>query len=549
MQEVRHAIVVSVIVAEVLGLHYFFASSGFVTVVEREVTVTVLLFLDSIMTFIIFTSIIIDVAYYFSLAVAFSYIGIDVFSITYLSSFIAGISISSFIYFIVNRSFSDTLVTNARNFRPKFHLTTIAVSVGFWLAQFLLFRSPFLSLGSLVDVVLISLVGEIQLSPLSAASWLSLPYVLSQLGVVREDKGVCIGEILGVLRRTSFSRSRLNVKYSWQKVKAKYCLSFENAKNYNVVILGTSGSGKSHLAKKIIEKLDVSYLVFDVHGEYKFEKAKRLDASTISVNPLSLFGQSPRQRALEVAYMLKSVFNLGNLQTIDLYNLIFESYQEKGIYEDDQRSWSIQPPTFRDVVVLAERKKKFITSSAELNKITALEPYLNFVANNMFFSNSVNFEEIFGESYVIDFSSITIPEVKYIMVETFLRALLSYIYLGKTSNLKKVVILDEAPFVLSKESGEQLVERLFAEGRKFGLGFVVISQTTEYVKKLISNSAYVFVLNMVEPGDVEYVSRLIAGADQDVYKAIYENLRKLERGMIITRNILHDEIFLVHVSE
>ncbi len=549
MQEVRHAIIVSLLIAEVLGLHLFLSSPGIVTALEREVAISVLLFLNSIIAFAVFASAIIAASYYFPSFVAFSYLGVDISSITYVSSFISGISVSSIVYFFVTRSFSDAFVTNARNFKPKLSVTATAVSVAFWLVQFFLFHSLFLSVGALIDVVLISLVGEVQLSPLSAASWLSTPYLLSQFGAVREEGGVCIGEIVGVLRRTSFSRSRMNVRYGWQKVRANFCLNFEKAKNYNVVILGTSGSGKSHLAKKVIERLNVGYLIFDIHGEYKFDKAKRLDASAISVNPLSLFGQSPRQRALEVAYMLKSVFNLGNLQTIDLYNLIFEAYQEKGVYEEDPRSWSTSPPTFRDVIILAERKKKFITSSVELNKINALEPYLNFVASNMFFSNSVNFDEVFSENYVIDFSRITIPEVKYIVIETFLRALLSFIYMNVSPKLRKVVVLDEAPFVLSKESGEQLVERLFAEGRKFGLGFVVISQTSEHVKKLISNSAYVLVLNMVEPGDVEYVSRLIAGADQDIYKAIYENLRKLERGMIITRNILQDEIFLVHVVE
>ncbi|WP_160164881.1 ATP-binding protein [Candidatus Acidianus copahuensis] len=336
--------------------------------------------------------------------------------------------------------------------------------------------------------------------------------------------------------------------YKWSPLNGKYCININDNKNFNMIILGTSGSGKSFLAKKILEVGKLNYTIFDVHGEYDIEGIKRLDASKISINPLSLLGQSPRERSLEVAYVLKSLFNLGNIQTIDLSNLIFEAYQEKGIYEEDDTTWILDPPNFRDILVLLNRKKTLATNAQEINKYQSIEPYLSFITNKIFMYNSINISEIINNPVIIDFSKIPTLEIRYILIDTILRSILSYMYVSGQSKLRKMIVIDEAHFVLSKESGLQLMEKLFAEGRKFGFGFILISQTSEYVKKLIPNSAYIFVLNMIEPGELEYISKLLGGSDMDIYKAIYNSLLRLPKGLIITRDILQDEIVLVRSS-
>jgi Predicted ATPase len=369
---------------------------------------------------------------------------------------------------------------------------------------------------------------------------------MSQIGSNREEKGICIGEIIGILKRSSFSSSKIstNSNYKWVSYRSKFYINLERNKNFNIIIVGGSGSGKSHLAKNIIRKGNFHFLIFDIHGEYDVN-AKRIDVSKISINPLSLFGQSPRQRALEVAYMIKSIFNLGSLQTIDLSNIIVDTYGEKGIFEDDERTWNLPPPNFRDVLMLLEKKKKLVTTSQELNKIQSLEPYIYFLATNTFMDNSINLYDLISDDYVLDFSKVTIPEIKYVIIETILRSILAYMYISGLSNFRKMIVIDEAPFILSKESGEQLMERLFAESRKFGFGFILISQSVEYVRKLIPNTSYVFALNIVDPTEIDFISRLIGGQDPDIFKAIYNSLPKLERGLIITRDILRDEIILV----
>jgi Cdc6-like AAA superfamily ATPase len=550
MQDFRHVFIILLSIIEAVLFSIYFKADAITLVIERDIFILIVIFINSILIYLLFSSIIMSVLYYFSLYMVFMFIGINLLSLTYFLSYIVGTSFALLGYLFINRSFNDNFILNLKNFKLNINIFSIVLSTIFVIILFLFIHNVVILIGSLFNIFILSVSGEIVLSPLTLASWIATPYLLSQLGEIKTNKGICIGKINGVLRRSTVELGKIktSTKYKWSNIKSNFCIDLDNSKNYNIVIVGTSGSGKSSLAKVIVSKLNVSYLIFDIHGEY-FTEAKRIDASLISVNPLSLFGQSPRQRALEVAYMLKSIFNLGNLQVIDLFNVIFEAYEEKGIYEEDSNSWNNTPPNFRDVILLLEKKKKYVTNSSELNKIQSLEPYLNFVSNSMFYANSINYNDIFKDNYILDLSKITIPEIKYIVIETILRSLTSFMYSTGTSKLRKMIVIDEAPFILSKESGQLLMERLFAEGRKFGIGFILISQTSEYIKKLLSNSAYLFALNLVEPADLDYVSRIISGPDQDIYKSIYDSLHKLDRGLIITRNILQDEIFLVRIQE
>ncbi|MEM0199872.1 MAG: ATP-binding protein, partial [Saccharolobus sp.] len=320
------------------------------------------------------------------------------------------------------------------------------------------------------------------------------------------------------------------------------------AKNYNTVIIGTSGSGKSTLAKYIILESNVSYLIFDLHGEYFIENGKRIDMSKASINPLSLDGTSPRQRALEVAYMLRSIFKLGNLQTIDIFNIIMETYFEKGIDENDSKTWVNPSPNFYDVLIYLEKKKKVIDNSQDLSRISSIEPYIQFLANQILLGNNMDMKEIFEGNIILDFSRVATDELKYILIETILREFLNYLYKRGFSQLWKFVVIDEAPFVLSRETGLKIVERLFAEVRKFGSGIILISQISENLETILQNSAYIFIFNVIEPTELEYLSKLLGGSDREKITAVYEAIRSLDKAHIITIDGYNRDILLVKLN-
>jgi len=518
---------------------------------------TIIVALNGIISFILFNSILMSFiclpVFFVLYSIVFNQ-NFDQSVLTFIYYAPYYIIVSIFIYFIysfIKRNFYDYLVDELR--KTKIDFSPIKLGIGILISLLLywfLFKNFLFFIGSFLATIVVSLYGFYYELPLIALNWIALPYLVTPKQKTQENNLV-IGKIVGRLGRGGVINSTFYTSdpvYKWIKYDGIYSLNFSESKNYNTVIIGTSGVGKSSLAKKIVKNLTVSYLIFDLHGEYNIDGAEKIDASSISINPLSLFGRSPKERALEVSMMLKSLFNLGNLQTIELVNLILEAYMEKGIDEIDKRTWDNPLPTLRDLILLIERKKKLANTSQDLIRYQSIEPYLQFLSSAVFSNSTVNVNDLLTRNMIIDFSRVPTNEIKYIIMETLLKSIQSYMYASGVSNLKKMIIIDEAPFVLSKESGKQLLERLLAEGRKFGFGFIIISQTTEYVKDVLANTNYYFIFNLIEPKELDYASRLVGGSDPHYYSVIYETLQKLPIGYCVTRDLLRGEVYLLQLT-
>lgn len=562
----KHAIMTSLIVLEFILIKYAIPNliiiPYYIYPAVESAELLVIFFLDGILVEFIFTSLVMVILYYPLILFTYSLFQQQSLSffflldlLTFSSTYFISALFIGFIGWFIRRNMSDTwfeqLSLFGYRFKPKIALIgfTLVIAIYF----FLFYGNLPLIAGSMLNVIGISLFGDYYDLPLVLLSWFATPYSLTPRGEISKQ-GICLGNILGILSKSSIIDSsviRVNSsrKYRWSGIKANYCIDFSKTKNYNIIIVGTSGSGKSNFAKLLVSKLSVNFLVFDLHGEYYLNEVKRVDVSQISVNPLSLFNRNPKERALEIAYMLKSLFNLGNIQAIELTNLIVEAYAEKGLDPDDPSTWSQNPPTFRDVLLLLERHKKNALSTQEINKYQSLEPYLQYLSSTVFQSNSINFEELLNSSYILDFSRVPTNEVKYIIMETILKSIQSLMYSRKSTKIENLVIIDEAPFLLSKESGKQLIERLLAEGRKFGFGFLLISQSVDYLKDVIPNAGLFYAFNIVEPGELEYISKFFGGSDLDMYYTLYETFPKLPRGVFVTRDLLGRFIYLVQFYE
>lgn len=562
----KHAIMTSLIVLEFILVKYVIPNliiiPYYIYPAVESAELLVIFFLNGILVEFIFTSLVMVILYYPLILFTYSLFQQQSLSffflldlLTFSSTYFISALFIGFIGWFIRRNISDTwfeqLSLFGYKFKPKIAL--IGFTLVIVLYFFLFYGNLPLIAGSMLNVIGISLFGDYYDLPLVLLSWFATPYSLTPRGEISKQ-GICLGNIVGILSKSSIIDSsviRVNSsrKYKWSGIKANYCIDFSKTKNYNIIVVGTSGSGKSNFAKLLASKLSVNFLVFDLHGEYYLNEVKRVDVSQISVNPLSLFNRNPKERALEIAYMLKSLFNLGNIQAIELTNLIVEAYAEKGLDPDDPSTWSQNPPTFRDVLLLLERHRKNALSAQEINKYQSLEPYLQYLSSTVFQSNSINFEELLNSSYILDFSSVPTNEVKYIIMETILKSIQSLMYSRKSSKIENLVIIDEAPFLLSKESGKQLIERLLAEGRKFGFGFLLISQSVDYLKEVIPNAGLFYAFNIVEPGELEYISKFFGGSDLDMYYTLYETFPKLPRGVFVTRDLLGRFIYLVQFYE
>ena len=371
----KHAIMTSLIVFEFILIKYVIPNliiiPYYIYPAVESAELLVIFFLDGILVEFIFTSLVMVILYYPLILFTYSLFqqqSISFFFLLDLLTFSSIYFISAlfigFIGWFIRRNMSDTwfeqLSLFGYKFKPKIALIGFTLVIALYF--FLFYGNLPLIAGSMLNVIGISLFGDYYDLPLVLLSWFATPYSLTPRGEISKQ-GICLGNIVGILSKSSIIDSsviRVNSsrKYKWSGIKTNYCIDFSKTKNYNIIVVGTSGSGKSNFAKLLASKLSVNFLVFDLHGEYYLNEVKRVDVSRISVNPLSLFNRNPKERALEIAYMLKSLFNLGNIQAIELTNLIVEAYAEKGLDPDDPSTWSQNPPTSRDVLLLLERHKK-----------------------------------------------------------------------------------------------------------------------------------------------------------------------------------------------
>jgi len=556
-KSISHLIYYTLLTLEIYFTNFILSSNFQYLSYTSYFIIPVLLSINIIIAYFFFNSFLISLSYAVVYIFLNSVLGIRIDIITAVSLILPTIIFLILLNLIIRKEINDNIINFILKRKIyyknlKIYLTILIIGSAATIIYYFQFKDLFLFVlfSIIINSIIVALYGKTFHIPLILMPWLSTPYLIDIITSldIREENGICVGKIRGVLRKGGFSSViQTQSKYKWKSVSnEEYCFSFSKLKSPHILILGSSGSGKSNLAKLIAGKLD-SFIIFDIHGEYFIKDAIRIDLSEHHINPFSLLSSSPKQRALELAFTIKELFNLGNLQMTELYNLFLEAYAEKGIFDEDKNSWNNEIPTFSDVVSLLLRRKSSASSSQELQRYSSIEPYLLFLSNEIFSKTDIELEKIMKGKVILDFSKILIPEIKYLIVETILKTIYSQISTFKMdNNVKKILIIDEAPFILSKKSGSELLEKLVAESRKFGIGFLIISQTTENVKKILANSELIFIFNLIEPNDREYISKLIGGSDSEEFKAIYESLAKLDKGMMIVKDKTLDEILLVY---
>ena len=66
-----------------------------------------------------------------------------------------------------------------------------------------------------------------------------------------------------------------------------------------------------------------------------------------------------------------------------------------------------------------------------------------------------------------------------------------------------------------------MLARLLVESRKYGLGFIIISQQPlDLDEAILANTWLKFVFSLQEPRNIEYITRIMGVRDQDLHTII-----------------------------
>ena len=132
------------------------------------------------------------------------------------------------------------------------------------------------------------------------------------------------------------------------------------AANPHMVILGTSGSGKTQTLKAIVWVLYQGFptrsIVLDFHGDQELpgEICYPIHmASAYGINPLVINldpeGGGSKLQAISVAATLRRALIMGTNQEGLLILMIQALYEQSGITQENRQTWTRRPPHFGDL--------------------------------------------------------------------------------------------------------------------------------------------------------------------------------------------------------
>lgn len=274
------------------------------------------------------------------------------------------------------------------------------------------------------------------------------------------------------------------------------------------LILGASGSGKTETLKvlgKGVADYGVPVLVLDFHGDVMFPGLKSVlmssgTSSTIGMNPMELDSQSAAETGLyDQRKVLRDMIRnavpaLGHRQNAILRDALEDAYTAAGFVDSDPSTWKNPPPTFADVEDILGSWADDDSRKSQRSAIEGCLAAVQEIFEHPIFHRKehVSIEEILSSNVRLDLSKLT-DEVRYIAAETLLRKIFRVLRLkgpipvqpfDDAQRFRLFIVIDEAK-ILSTGAGDpdmpdRILNLLFTEARKFGLGMILASQMSDH---------------------------------------------------------------------
>lgn len=265
--------------------------------------------------------------------------------------------------------------------------------------------------------------------------------------------------------------------------------------NAFLLITGGSGSGKSELLRSVAGQIggSIPIVVFDVHGDLALPgfRSHPLGAR-LGINPLNQPAADIGQRVREfVSTMRTAVPGLGSRQQL----LLSETARE--VCRSDRCD-------------LAELRKRLVDlqeakSTADRSSLFGLLASMDVVFGEPVFeaSHMLDPRELLTGAHRLDLTQLVRP-AQVMVIETILRWLFEAIKAAgpvpTRGQLRVFGICDEAALL----GGSEVLDLLFREARKFGMGMALASQlANDFGPALRANAGTIFTLRANSAAEVQ----------------------------------------------
>jgi hypothetical protein len=282
--------------------------------------------------------------------------------------------------------------------------------------------------------------------------------------------------------------------------------------NGHVVVIGASGSGKTQTLKAIAYELyryysDLQIVIIDFHGDQTLagETCYPLHMSSpYGINPLVVNldpeGGGPNLQAIAVTSTLKKNLQLGVNQEGLMLEVLQSCYWQRGIVQEEQGSWDLEPPNFQDIQQQLQARATDEAQPCKESQKLKLKLAATFTYG-IFNRPSVPFT---GRLSRIDLCKLP-PELGAIAAESLAKQLMDAHRLqgevrGKVP--RTYLFIDEA----KEMARSAALNRIIADGRKYGLNLVLASQSERHLSADVLGNAATKVVLPVDQMEVKKVA-------------------------------------------
>jgi len=308
----------------------------------------------------------------------------------------------------------------------------------------------------------------------------------------------------------------------------------------HVSVLAKTGGGKSYAVGVLLEELmkhGVTTLIVDAHGEYGSLREKARDADMMKrfdVKPHAYEGHiqefSPDTKVNPHAKALR--FTLSNLDARDILGLTTSGGRVRQHLTQLRKALdllraSTKDYSIADIIRVLEREAE---EDASVNGLIDELEYLREV--DIFAREGTRIDELVvkGKTTIINLKG-TPPDIQDLIVNRICTALFELRKVGRIPPM--MLVVEEAhnycPQVGTVNSSK-IFRTIASEGRKFGLGLVIVTQRAAKVdKNVLSQCNTQLILKVTNPNDLKAIAASVEG----LTAAMADEIQRLPIGVAI----------------
>lgn len=390
--------------------------------------------------------------------------------------------------------------------------------------------------------ILVGIISEVKMQPIGE--------ILEGKPVLSEKKMMLI-QLVGSIREKRFDRGLktypligdevhlasseiINTIFAGQNIESSIKIGgFSHAENTPVwldvnkllsrhtAIVGNTGAGKSttvaSLIKCLLEKYKYAHIIlFDVHGEYsqiKHDKIKHIKAEDLKI-PHWLLNFAQWRAFLDVgseAYKQRDSLKTAITELKRNHNKEF-----------DQAKLNVDSPLYFPIEELQTHNELIKKESSSLKE--KLDVFLSDARYNNLLKSGIdstdklqNFaESIIDKNYcctILDLSKI-VPDILSLVIEILSRLFYEFSYWNLERDFPLLLVYEEAHRYLSSEYGnlscKRRIENIAKEGRKYGIGIIIVSQRPSEISETVLAQCNNFIAHrLTTDKDKEFIKNLL----------------------------------------